>query len=337
MNQSLTEFRTLYLERLLSFLWRQWSALGVAGYGETRDNWAIDPEALLLFTLSVGRYDARLFDEVLDWLDTNGNFINIQRLKMIVRREQFAGQAILPAVAELLTQRHNSLKWKGLIQDKEAPVHKEGLFLLKDRQPLEQYGAPEPTFLKYGFNRGRIKLRGQTQPVRVMYNTGLVFKLRALFGINARSEIILYLLTHEAAHPSLIARDIYYSQKTVQDTLVDMAKSELILIRPVGREKQYWLKTWDWLSFLGHNNKQIQWVNWVSLLKALEDIWLKLNQKELSGLSPLGQSSELRVLMQSVKTKIESAGFAGALSDDKAYLGESYTSVFLSDIEKVLG
>jgi DNA-binding MarR family transcriptional regulator len=336
MNQSLNEFRTLYLDKLLSFLWRQWFALGVAGYGDTEDNRVIDPEALLLFTFSIGRYDARLFDEVLDWLNTNGDFINIQRLKMIIRQEQFIGQSILPAVAELISQRHNTLKWKGLIENTKQINSKESLFFLKDGKPMEQYGAPEPIFSKHGFNRGEIELKGKTQPVRTMHTTGLLFKLRALFGINARSEIILYLVTHDAAHPSLIAREIYYSQKTVQDTLVDMVKSGLILIRPVGREKQYRLKTEDWVNFLGYKGERLQWVNWALLLKALEEIWLKLNQKELTGLNPIAQSSELRVLMQSVRAKIESAGFAGALSDDKLYLGESYTGIFLADIKNLL-
>ena len=41
MNPSLTEFRDKYRELLLNFLWRQWSALGVAGHSRSDDPWMI--------------------------------------------------------------------------------------------------------------------------------------------------------------------------------------------------------------------------------------------------------------------------------------------------------
>jgi hypothetical protein len=50
----------------------------------------------------------------------------------------------------------------------------------------------------------------------------------------------------------------------------------------------------------------------------------------------LMQSSELRQLMGEIRPKIETAGFGALLSDEKQYLGESYTDVFLGDIEKIL-
>ena len=56
------------------------------------DAWVIDPEALLLLTCTMGRHEPRLFDEVLDWLRENGRFINVMRLKRILRTENFAGE-----------------------------------------------------------------------------------------------------------------------------------------------------------------------------------------------------------------------------------------------------
>jgi hypothetical protein len=72
MDISLTKFRTAVLNELLVFLWRQWSILGVPGQGTSEERRVIDPEPLLLLSLSVCRYDARLFDEILDWLMING-------------------------------------------------------------------------------------------------------------------------------------------------------------------------------------------------------------------------------------------------------------------------
>ena len=93
MNPSLKKFKGEYLTLLLDFLWRQWSALGVAGQVRANDDWVVDLEALLLLTCTVGRHDPRLFDEMLDWLQTNGWLINVMRLKRILRVEKFRPRA----------------------------------------------------------------------------------------------------------------------------------------------------------------------------------------------------------------------------------------------------
>ena len=81
------DFRSIFLENILNFLWRQWSALGVLGEAGTEDPWVIDPEPILLFTLEMARYEPRLFDEVMDWLVVNGEWIDLQRLRGIIRRQ----------------------------------------------------------------------------------------------------------------------------------------------------------------------------------------------------------------------------------------------------------
>ena len=82
MGTLLQDFRSRCLEGVLNLLWRQWCSLGVAGHSEpAREAYLIDPEALLLATTSLGRYDPRLFDESLDWLTGYGSLINLQRLK----------------------------------------------------------------------------------------------------------------------------------------------------------------------------------------------------------------------------------------------------------------
>jgi predicted transcriptional regulator len=337
MEQSLISFRNRFREQLSSFLWRQWHALGVAGYEGALDDWYIDPEALLLFSLTISRSEARLFDEIMDWLAANGNFINIQRLKTILSKEHFSSGKVLIPVAEIMSNDGKLLKWKGLIKSggMEEPAQ-ESLFFSADGLPVQMFGSPDKVFYKHGFERGEFKLRGHTQQVRNIRNTGVLFKLRALFGINVRCEIILYLLTHESAHPSKIAHEAYYAQKTVQDILVDMVKSGLVFMRPYGKEKHYWLKADKWFEFLNIEKTGLKWTNWPSLFGALEKIWLKLNDDKLINMDALMQSSELRQLMGEIRPKIETAGFGALLSDEKQYLGESYTDVFLGDIEKIL-
>jgi len=340
MNQSLKKFRDKYLELLLTLLWQQWTSLGVSGYEKSKKDYVIDPEALLIFTCSLGRYEARLFDEALDWLETNGDFINVQRLNTMVKREEFIGKRVLSAIATLIYERDRSIKWKRLAQQEHiyhAEKEQESLFFTKEYQPMEGFGEPDPTFRRFGFVRGTIKLRGRTKLVSMFTTATFLLKLRVLFGVNARSEILLYLLSHESAHPRLIAREVYYSQKTVQDLLTEMALSGLIRVRKTEKEKHYYLDRKRWLVFLTDGTERTpEWVNWSSLLKCLEQVWLKLNDEEFLNLDSLVQASELRRLMETIRPKIEAAGFSRFISDSERYLAESYTPVFLSDLERLL-
>jgi len=336
MNQSLTTFKDEYQNLVLNFLWRQWSALGVAGQASGEDAWIIDPEALLLLTCTMGRHEPRLFDEALDWLQENGRFINVMRLKRILRTEKFAGERALAAVASCLSKGTEATKWKLLAESVPLPQVAEEFFIPPDGKPQPVLGEPEPHFFRYGFKRGPLRLRGHSLKFRPAQPTNLALQLRALFGINVRCEIVLYLLTHEAAHPSQIAREAYYFERAVQGTLVDMNQSGVVGLRANGREKHYWLKPDHWAALLNRPPVFPQWVTWPPLFSALERIWLKVTDPGLEALDPLLQSSELRQLMAEVRPAIERARFDKNLSDNREYLGEKYLPVFLADVIKLL-
>ena len=336
MEKSLKGFKTDFLELVLQFLWRQWSALGVAGQVRTDIQAVLDPEALLLFTCTMGRYEPRLFDEVLDWLNVNGSLINVQRLKAVLEQEQFTGGKVLAAIAALPRKGEKTLKWKKLGLIKKDDNHAESLFYHSNAEPMKPFGIYNDHFKEYGLLRVKLELRGYTQPVPVSENATLLLKLRALFGLNARCEILIYLLTHESEHPSQIARKTYYSQKTVQDSLIEMAKSGLVFVQSKGNKKHYWLRRTEWIQFLTNGSQKLKWVTWPPLLRALEVVWLKLNEQKLDSMELLLQSSQLRVLMQQIRPKIEKAGFAEALSDEKQYLGEKYARVFFEDMKRML-
>lgn len=336
MNPSLKTFKEEYRNLLVNFLWRQWSALGVAGQAGGEDAWIIDPEALLLFTCTIGRHEPRLFDEVLDWLHENGRFINIMRLKRILRSEPFTGGRVLSAVASCLMKGTEALKWKLLAEPLPQPTDLEAFFFAAEGEPLPVIGEPEPHFAQHGFKRGPLRLRGYSQPFSPTLPTNLALQLRALFGINVRCEIVLYLLTHEAAHPSQMAREAYYFERAVQGTLVDMNQSGVVGLRLQGRQKHYWLRQESWAALLNRPQVFPKWVTWPPLFSALERIWLKVNDPQMETLDPLLQSSELRQRMMKVRPAIERSGFDKILSDDRDYPGEKYLPVFLSDVIKLL-
>ena len=87
----------------------------------------IDIEALILITTSQGRYEARLFDEMLDWLWTNGSWVNVQRLRSLHRRLSLGNTRVLGAIAQFLSQRAVLSKWKALAKAEDLPAHGEAI------------------------------------------------------------------------------------------------------------------------------------------------------------------------------------------------------------------
>ena len=302
MNDWLIKSKDQFQDCIFDFLWRQWSTLGVAGVTKSKDNRIIDPEALLLFSLSACRYEPRLFDEIIDWLFQNGQFINVQRLQQIQKKYDFHCGPQLSAIAELLSKKSRyKLKWSGLAK-KYYQKPAEPLFFGKDGTPLPcpQDKNANPEFVAHGLRRGQINLRGYSQSFDLHSPACLLLRLRALLGINARVEILCLLASVKEIHPSEAARRTAYYQKTIQTTLVEMARSGVVLTRTSKKEKFYRLKPGMLDTLLKPNGKSPKWINWPDLLKAVETIWLKLSELSTMTLDPLLLISELKKLMLSI-------------------------------------
>src|SRR3989337_3287027 len=232
------EFRGYILDRLLDLLWRQWSALGVPGRTTIEERRVVDPESLLLISLTVGRYDARLFDEILDWLVVNGAFLNVQRLRNLMKRFDFQSQAQLAAISELLMKKSNDpLKWKRLATPR-SPRNPEPLFFLKSGKPIPTPDEKAPEFSPSGLLRGPIKLRGHAQPFPTKGMPSLLLRLRALLGVNAHCELLCMLAATEETHPSNVAKQTGDSPRTVQNKLAEMARSGVVPTRRGNPQKR---------------------------------------------------------------------------------------------------
>lgn len=336
MSILLTEFKTTALDQLLELLWRQWSALGVAGQTPSEERRVIDPEALLLLSLTVCRYDARLFDELLDWLTVNGAFMNVQRLKNLEKQFDFQGKAGISAIAEILGKKSSqTLKWKNL-SSTHTIVPAEPLFHMKNGKPLPLTQEYSPEFELHGLLRAPLKLRGYSQPFPTHGITTLLLRLRALLGVTARCELLCLLGSAEEIHPSEIARKTGYFPRTVQNALVEMARSGVIEMRCSNREKMYWLRPGLLDNLLRFDGLSTPWTNWTPLFRALEIFWLGLTDPKLQEVEPLLLASEFRRLAMKMRPLLGEAGWGKFLRNEKEYRGEEYGPVFVQDMTALL-
>jgi hypothetical protein len=336
MSISLTEFKMTVLNQLLDFLWGQWSALGVAGQSAAEEHRVIDPEPLLLLSLTVCRYDARLFDEILDWLTANSGLMNAQRLKNLLQQYEFNCTAELGAVAELLGKKSsNALKWKTL-SSSHTLTTPEPLLYFKDGKPLPLPPVQAPEFSAHGLLRGPVKLRGYSQPLPVQGTATLLLRLRALLGVNSRCELLCLLGANDEIHPADIARQTGYFARTIQSALAEMARSGVVEVRISNREKKYWLKPGLLDNLLRPDGKPTAWVNWSPLFRALEILWLGLTDPKRQNLDPLLLASELRRLTIAMRPLLGEAGWGMHLRSEGAYKGEDYCAVFMQDMTALL-
>lgn len=335
------------MENIFSFLWRQWSALGVLGEARSDDPWVIDPEALLLFTLEMGRYEPRLFDEVMDWLVVNGYWIDLQRLRGILRKQEAAKCMLMGAVAAWLAVNSDDRKWMNLANLYKPSTaaetgHATPLFYQKDGQPYPTIGNPDTAFMAYGFYRPMLTLRKLTRQVPITSHTTLRFLLRVLFGVSSRAECLTYLLTHDGGHPSEVAKSIGLSLRGTQDALIDLSRSGLVLTRIKGKRKtEYWLSQERWWEFLSKGSitevKRPLWIDWMALYSALAQCWTALNEVNREDLSDYMRSSRLRDSFELVANEFSRSGLDIPSLPGSDVSPQEYEKAFESFILQVFG
>jgi len=321
---SASGFRNELKTALLELAWRQWTLLGVSGQGQAQGRYILDPEALLIFSAYIGRHDQRLFDEVLDWLCINQRFINIQRLRSLSKKTEFEHRTVLGMMAAYLTGKDASLKWKKLARDWQ-PDHEEdpqSLFRLSNGNPMPVAGTVDSVARRYGFKRNPWKRTGNSRVFPPQEIASLLLQLRGLFGVNARSEAMIGLLTRDVSTIQDIADLSGFSWRSIQDVLVEMAHSNRVTRTKIrdgrgyyysrnkpGQEEKLLLPDWSspWL-----------FPDWPDFYRGCILIWECVSSPQADTLSPLALHS---VFQEVFEKKIQSTFLDSGVSskrDDSA-------------------
>jgi predicted NACHT family NTPase len=307
MSESLNKFKEKLSELVLNFVLEQWAAVGVMATRSPEQARVIDPEPLLLLTLEVARHDPRMFDEVLDWLITNGRWINVARLSVLSDADRICAPEVLGAVAATLSDHDKTPKWRNLA-GRLKPLHDktpEALFR-KNGQPLFLAGSePDAIFKSYGLLRTPVVTRGLSSPVLSSpasdWNTAnFMFKARALFGVSIRADVFSFIVLHGASNPTRIARELGYSQRRVQDALLDMTSAGAFQVRNVGNTKEYFADSERVLRFLGALGDGICWFDWRTQVRALSIVWRRIFAMREENLTTYILESEQEKILREV-------------------------------------
>lgn len=314
-------------KRLLDFVWNEWAQMGILAAPVFESPWAADPEALLLLTLEAGRSDPRVFDETLDWLSVNGDLISQQRLRNLCidnDDRKLVGAALAWAGARQPALRSARTRAAAI------PGEVEPLFVA-----LARVTKPDPVFESHGLLKGPTQPSGKSQPPRLDLPINLAFRLRRLFGIGSRAEIVRFLLTSQlrGAQTEVVRRASGFARSNVRDAADALvaAGAASSYTRGAGGDRFYRVDVERWESFLELDRVPLH-RDWPQLFAALRTLRRWLRQPGLDDLSDYLRASEARQLLMRIESDLRYAGVP--VSDSRT--GADYWETFVENVEAAL-
>jgi hypothetical protein len=307
------------LDALLGLAWRQWTAAGVAGTVESRRA-LVDPEALLVASMTLGRYDARLFDEILDWLTHSSRLLDLSRLRRLAGRGEPIGRRLLTTSVRLAVQNGGPPGLRTFLdRESVATIAPDGV-AGSDLEPVffAESGAesgwqqPDPLFAAAGFVRSPVRLRGLSGSASAVNPVCLRFRLRALVGLGPRAEVLTYLATHGWSHGRLIAERAAYGQAPVAAYLSSLLDARLVERRDDGNKVLYRLSG----PLAGAFPAGAVFVDWVTLWPALASL---LNASRPDALSEDARWVRLAQVLIANEPAWRAEGFEAEVGDVRGW------------------
>lgn len=292
----ISELRDYVSSRLVDFAWGQWAQMGVLAADQRHDRWAADPEALMLFTFEVGRDDARLFDEVLDWLLVNERLVSVQRLRNLCRDEtdRDLAEASLAWLARWRPRARLASKSSGA-----PPDPPRRLF----RKSRIEVGRADEAFELHGWLKPATEPSRRSQPPDLLVPINFSFRLRQILGVGARAEVARVLLTSGPGRmgAQAITASSAYAKRNVQDALTALHAARVVDAVAVSNERIYGVERERWAALLSLSLDELPVRrDWPQLFHALRLLMRWLEDESHGSLSPYMLASEARVLAEEI-------------------------------------
>lgn len=225
---------------LASSLWVQ---AGVSGWDSRHANFALDPEALIVLTAFLGDRDPRLRDEATDWCITYGRYVSVTRLRNILKPMPDAVRENFGEFAATVNE-HAPRRWP----------------FATEPRPYTPTG------------RSRIDDFGRSSLIAL--------RLRALFGVGARAEIVRVLLIgrYQEVTAAELAEDVNFTKRHVAEELEALQMGGLLDLSTVRNQHVYQLTRRAELEELVAFTRSGVSVRWPELVRILIGI-IELTQR----------------------------------------------------------
>jgi len=181
-------------QQAVDLAWGAWVELGVPGADRTHQDWAIDPEPLILFTAFLGDTDGRLRDEATDWCIRSWRSVSKNRLRRLLAESPADVVEGFGVLAATVNERAG-ITWPGAT----------------DSRPHRTSGRPRP-------------------PVDLTRESMAWLRLRTIFGMSARAEVLRYFLPRSTVYVSaaMIARRTGYTKRSIAEEAENLAEAGVL-------------------------------------------------------------------------------------------------------------
>ncbi len=233
--------------------WSQWHALGASVTTEATAQAIVDPEALILLSLTLRRSERRLTDVLESWMAINSGWISVQRIKNLRRAFPQATRGEIPWLAAVARERGKDARWSSLasLATKEGGVRPRS-------------------------NKARaVEVRYQSAPT-------LMLQLRRGLGVGVKADILSCLIGvwnqgREWASAAMLAEATGYTPAAVRRAADDLAAARFI--RPLESvasstlaQRMYTVELAAWRSILQVGEAGLKWRWWAERFAFVADL-----------------------------------------------------------------
>jgi hypothetical protein len=200
--------RSEFEELSAQMAWSAWVAIGVGGWSSDHDDWAIDPEPLILFTAFLDDLDGRLQDEATDWCVRNWRSISKVRLRNLARETPDDVREPFNRLSATVSH-HAGVAWPGASEAEPRPF----------------------------------RVTGKSATPDLTHEAAAWLRLRTMFGLSARAEILRYFLSRSGgrATASRLATASGYRKRNMADECEVLVRAGVLDVRTGGRIRLYGL------------------------------------------------------------------------------------------------
>jgi hypothetical protein len=92
----------------------------------------------------------------------------------------------------------------------------------------DSYNAEDNVMNDYRTFFNNFKVRNVTTGPNLQLSSMIQLLLRNIFGVDARTEMLIYLLAHEGGNSNSIAKEIYYNQKNIYTILERWSHAQMV-------------------------------------------------------------------------------------------------------------
>ena len=216
--------------------WRQWAALTSMAASETTARSMIDPEALVLITLTLSSHEKRFWDVLTDWSMGGGRLLSVQRMKNLASTYPELTRSLLAEFAFFAHKSVGDQRWKSLHQ-------------------------------------GRITHQSATRGKRwdvevdLLNDPVLMLRFRRGIGVNMRADVLTYLLAIRGESVSVrqVAEALRYTNAATRRAADDLACAQLIQVSSGAKPDTYAVDPKTWSRVLGLSGLPPRWLPWMEV------------------------------------------------------------------------